>query len=362
MRLPILAVIISCALSAANRRGRDRRSGIMSPDSFQEYSVADEPHRCRITVKVVLRRLKRTYELWLYKRGNTGLKVLGSDGRGATSKITKGGRGCDDGPARQPVRSQTAKSGDLLERLSTVPGGLDGRDCNSRLSRVHRALALKSRKYRGAVGFVGAVLPSSFDTGQESFFGTSGEEEPRTAYALVKLPSRKNKKTTEVSKKDDIEDPGEGDRLLSAKAEEIPMKEFNMADKLPGPTVAVIDSLRYGDGCELKVVTQSDDPRRPWKHHIAFERAPGGKLKPVFVTCEKRSAEMIPEGKDFAELLEGFASKTDSCLLIFDQLFNRALDINKGLRGCHRQRRRRDFEKILSNETIPGHGGVPESL
>ncbi|KAF4747727.1 hypothetical protein FOZ63_016686, partial [Perkinsus olseni] len=165
MRLPILAVIINCALSAANSRGRDRRSGIMSPDSFQEYSVADEPHRCRITVKVALRRLKRTYELWLYKKGDTGLKVksarcgmeklsLGSDGRGATSKIPKGG--CDDGPARQPVRSQTAKSGDLLERLSTVPGGLDGRDCNSRLSRVHRALALKSRKYRGAVGFVGA--------------------------------------------------------------------------------------------------------------------------------------------------------------------------------------------------------------
>ncbi|KAF4706202.1 hypothetical protein FOZ62_029999 [Perkinsus olseni] len=169
----------------------------MSPDSFQEYSVADEPHRCRITVKVVLRGLKRTYELWVYKKGNTGLKVksarcgmeklsLGSDGRGATSKITKGGRGCDDGPARQPVRSQTAKSGDLLERLSTVPVGLDGQGCNSRLSRVHRALALKSRKYRGAVGFVGAVLPSSFDTGQESFFGTSDEEEPRTAYALVK--------------------------------------------------------------------------------------------------------------------------------------------------------------------------------
>ncbi|KAF4706203.1 hypothetical protein FOZ63_027549 [Perkinsus olseni] len=138
------------------------------------------------------------------------------------------------------------------------------------------------------------------------------------------------------SKEDDIKEPGEGDRLLSAKAEEIPMKEINMSDKLPGPTVAAIDYLRYGDGCELKVVTQSDDPRRPWKHHIAFERAPGGKLKPVFVTCEKRSAEMIPEGKDFTELLEGFAeSKTaDSCLLIFDQLFNRALDINKGLRDA----------------------------
>ncbi|KAF4723606.1 hypothetical protein FOZ63_027547 [Perkinsus olseni] len=95
----------------------------------------------------------------------------------------------DTGRAARPKRAKRdkQKSGDLLKRVwNTVPGDLDGRDCNSRLSRVHRALARRSRKYKLLVDAVGAPLPSAFTSEEQSFFGTSDEEEPRTAYALVK--------------------------------------------------------------------------------------------------------------------------------------------------------------------------------
>ncbi|KAF4684086.1 hypothetical protein FOZ63_002231 [Perkinsus olseni] len=198
MRLITFAIIIGCAVAppkphkstkkheAKRKQPSHVGSSIVVPTEFKEYRVQETGPTCRISVAVTLESSRRIYDVQLRKQGDMGLRVQlarcglsilsPSDGRAVTAKMIMKGE----------KSQKTAKSGDLLERLSTVPGGLDGQDCNSRLSRVHRALARRSRKYKLLVDAVGAPLPSAFTSEEQSFFGTSGEEEPRTAYALVK--------------------------------------------------------------------------------------------------------------------------------------------------------------------------------
>ncbi|KAF4668680.1 hypothetical protein FOL46_001857 [Perkinsus olseni] len=195
MRLITFAFTFGCALASFKPIGRlrsfkkkrkdagEEKERILVPTEYKDYNVVDTDSTCRINVTVQHGSFVRPYEVSMSKEGATGLKVYsaqcGLDRRSPRRNTGRSIRSTGILTGKQKLR-------DLLERLSTVPGGLDGQDCNSRLSRVHRALAKRSGKYKLLVDAVGAPLPSALAHGQQSFFGTSGEEEPRTAYALMR--------------------------------------------------------------------------------------------------------------------------------------------------------------------------------
>ncbi|KAF4710846.1 hypothetical protein FOZ63_003971, partial [Perkinsus olseni] len=186
MRFIALSVVIGGVLAEfkSKTRGRNEKEKIVVPEEYKDYKIQETATTCIIGITALHETFRRSYNVIVRKEGDTGPEVLyarcsaeafypqSNYGRAARPKKDKGGK---------------QKSGDLLKRVwNTVPGGLDGQDCNSRLSRVHRALAKSSRKYKLLLDSVGAPLPSAFTSEDQSFFGASDEEEPRTAYALVK--------------------------------------------------------------------------------------------------------------------------------------------------------------------------------
>ncbi|KAF4692350.1 hypothetical protein FOZ60_013708 [Perkinsus olseni] len=157
-------------LTSFKKRRKDageEKKRILIPTEYKDYNVVDTDSTCRINVTVQHGSFVRPYEVSMSKEGATGLRVqsarCGLERRSPRRNTGRSIRSTGILTGKQKFR-------DLLGRLSTVPGGLDGQDCNSRLSRVHRALARRSGKYKLLVDAVGAPLPSALAYGQESFF------------------------------------------------------------------------------------------------------------------------------------------------------------------------------------------------
>ncbi|KAF4708117.1 hypothetical protein FOZ63_004279 [Perkinsus olseni] len=186
MRFIALSVVIDGVLAAfkSKTRGRNEKDKIVVPEEYKDYKIQETATTCMIGITALHETFRRTYNVIVRKEGDTGPEVLYARCSAEAFYPQP-----DTGRAARPKKAKRGKqkSGDLLKRVwNTVSGGLDGQDCNSRLSRVHRALARRSGKYKLLVDAVGAPLPSAFTSEDQSFFGTSDEEEPRTAYALVK--------------------------------------------------------------------------------------------------------------------------------------------------------------------------------